>query len=799
MGDVEGLNKMCNINKGYYNNAVTAFFLRALDFISTLKEVYKTEEIVEIVFKGETQTFEKEESNIIEKILNFLLEFYTDSENELKIGNKKFVKQEKDIFYIMDNTIKDILILKQIKENLDNLFIEKEIVEHFNDVINRLINLYDSLSKSKGKNSIWGKEAINVFLNSYYDILSFCLCEEEVLKIEGIQENVLIPLLNLGVNWTDENPCVGMTSPIVLSALHLIYDRLEEYLDMEFIDGDMQEKICQEIFLSKIHQIFRFYLINPQNGNLSLAAIPAYQEEQNDKLEIPVKELSSCSSYQGIRELRLGEKILYELEKVIESNNIKDRYNIVLAGDVSKSPLIELIYYVDKIRTTDENYSDVKEVKLYYFVYTRNYVRKCDTEESKYGNSVYVFKENTDLFSGVSSLENVLNSGDFFFFLDNCALYLQEVKEIENQIVFKQSISSETYQQHYCGVKIHDMILNCKFIDLYNSLVTYVLYGRLGFLKKRAKENIIKYIHDYINNNDEKIVYIYISDIDAFKSLGCVQEHIVRIEQYNQKEIGIIRLYKGRPEALPVSYKYDDEKREHILVFNIWQFVKHNAINKRDYFETVFFKKQEKNIYLNNIYIGINYSDWRNEIIVDWCACKTVKNAETGHMEIKKVDIEKTEVEKFINYILIELIEKKDKNMYYHYMNKAFISFIYGATKSVEDLVFLHILNKKRGYIRKIRMGKENLDIKKYYSKNCKYSYKKIYWSAIEKFDQETPSLTDSYTALEDVKENKNYVNSIKTPNVVGKFLEDIISACRQINYSDSYLYDNCIYKLKKI
>lgn len=778
----------CDVEKGYYNNALIAFFLRTLEFMGAAKEEYGTEEKIKIVVNGEEKYLERKAEDCIEEILKLLLDDYTEKgEFKIEIGKHEFRKEKKEIFSVDSDVSEDCDVIEGVKQNLDNLFVEPKTVECFEEKLEQLLCFYKM--KEKEKEAIWSRESINVFLNRYYDILGFCLCENDFLNIEGVRENVLAPLLNLGISWNDDAPYVRMTSPLVLSAMHLVYDRLDEYLNMEFVAGKMQEKICQEIFLSKIHQIFRFYLIDPACDKLFLAAIPAYQKSQNHRLRIPMKKLSQCSSYQGIRELRLGEKILYELEKTMESQPLKTGYNIVLAGDVSEEPLMELIYYVDNIRRENSDYIKLQEIELQYSVYTNNDVGECGVEKETDGKSRYGFYSGYDKLFTKAFLEDVLQKGDFFFFLDNCQLYTQEVREIENQIAFMQSVSSETYSKHYCGITSHDMVLNCKFIDLYNALVVYAWKGRLGFFEKHAKENVIKYIHDYINEHDKKTAYIYISDIDAFNALRCVQEHIVRIEKYNQKKIGIIRLSQGKEQTLPVAYtpkEVAEKDSKHILVFNMWQFVKHNAINKRDYFKETFFHTKD-DVFLNNIYIGINYGNWEEEVIVDWWT-------EDG--------VDKDVIEKFINHVLIASIEKKDKNMYYSYMKKAFISFMYGATKSIEDLIFLHILNRKSKYIKKIRMGEGRYGVevaKVYYSKNCKYSYKKIYWSAIEKLDQEAPSLTDNYTALSDVRSNRDFVDSSETSNAVEEFLEKILSACRNINYQDSDLYDNCMYKLKTI
>lgn len=800
------------VNQGYYNNNIKAFFNELLYFFSQIRMVYYNTKNSKIELKMGEERYSVNigDKGVSEFLIWIFLRFYNekaiktieiDAENLVGKGimQKRYDKNMEIPGFKIENKVYSDKerIRKILDDSLDSVFIDEDVKEKLHLRYRKLYNCYDAMPD----NSFFVRRWSICFLNIYYDILSYLLCENELLETEGVVEDILIPTLNLGIDdyKQEELPGVRMNAPVALAAFDLIYEKLDQFLFLE-IDVERYENVVyNEIFLAKLHQLFRFYLVQGKGGCLYHAALPAYERERNNSpMTIPIRPLYSYNSYQGIRELRLADKILFEFEQryCCKDQNVNhiDRsvaYRIVMIGDIIEEAMDELIAYIEKEIRLKDLYSDVRDIAMEFHVYTMridagNVFRAENKEKKQY---TCVRHPYNGQLHNADKLKKMIHEGDLFLFLDNCCLYKQKVESVHDDITFKQYISFDTYESSREKYVSNDLILKGKFMDLYQAMMMYAWDGKLGFLRKRLREDLMRFIQREIEIQD-KVAYIYLSDNSAFGGLSWIEENMVRLEVYNQKEIGIIRFTKSKHEIFPVSYQPDQRKDipMRMLVFNMWQFVKHLVLDYRVFFERNFLAEDE--CMLDQIYIALDYTQWTKGVWLSYWYKDRQKFKEEN-------------IKEFIDVIFRKNITGQKEDMYQGYLKKVFISFLYGAGKSVEDLLFLHLLKKKGSMIGEIswrdKKDKDNYNpaIKEYYDQNCKYIKKQNYWNAIEMFDRNGLNFVEQYVTLEAIKRAGRTENIMQQKSYVSQFLDDNMKVCMDMEYVDSPLYGNC-QKIKK-
>lgn len=778
--------------KGCNNDIVMAFFGELFQFSGVIRSVYALTKNRYIELSDPSKTIDLHDAGAAEELVSFFAELYSkEEESDIPISAEHLdpKKEEKctlsyhkepGVFVIESHAEENIAQLKLVEQNLENTFIDTQVKEELQQKLQQLCMLY----KKQEKAALWKRKEIFEYLNLYYRLLSIFIYEESTLPTDGVAEKVLLPLLNLGIHEKTEGNArrADMTSPVVLSAMNLIYDRIGEYVRLPIYSDplknsfikDIELSIYKNIFTHKIHQIFRYYAVFKTNDQLYHAALPAYvpaDSHREPELGVPVRALSSYNSFQGIKELRLGEKILYELRLHMEAaGKQKNKFLVIIVGESDPQPLEELIRYVSRSIQYKEEYKILKEADIHFEVYT---LRTPDKETGTVSNYTYEFKPYMDMLMNKDLVEDILNRGDVLFLLDNRQLYELEIDEIKDHLIFKQSVLSESYEEFYHRNRCSDLKLDCKFLDLYNALVSYSWKGTLGFLRKKAKESLIKYIQTYIQeskNSQPKTLYMYISDINALKRLSCIQKQVVRIEKYNQKEIGIVRFTTHSKERLKAVSDIYGETQKRILVFNMWQFVKHLMIDQREEMEQLYITDPEKH-FLDEIFIGIDYTDWRH-------ALKVKYQCDYGNEE---------RVKETVKLMFDFLSSEKPDNMYRRYLKKSFVSFLYGSAQSVEDLVFLYIFKQHGERLGEYKPAEQDKELQRHYNVNCKYSHKKNYWDAIERLEQETVTYIDWYQIR-----NSAAIDDSGSGTPGWGFKETIQEACENIGYEDSRLYRNC-------
>lgn len=225
-----------------------------------------------------------------------------------------------------------------------------------------------------------------------------------------------------------------------------------------------------------------------------------------------------------------------------------------------------------------------------------------------------------------------------------------------------------------------------------------------------------------------------------------------------------------------------------MIVFNLWQFVKHIAIHERMNFEEYFIcPSYRSRILLDQILIGIDYSLWIEEVVFSY----TLDS---------KIDINKAiyceRLEQFINNVIIPKFDSISEISYESYYRKIFISFLYGDAKNVEDLLFLHIYQWHKIILGKSKLRERYTDEKQDLIDNknveFKFSTKRFYQIAMKRFDSTFNNEYDRLNAYGTLRRESNMLFYDYKKDDIKMILSNIKKACEAITYDRTILYRQC-------
>lgn len=420
--------------------------------------------------------------------------------------------------------------------------------------------------------------------------------------------------------------------------------------------------------------------------------------------------------------------------------------------------------------------------KLSFDVYTRKIDELEENKRiSEYKNCVLKFyKKDEKQFSIRKKIDKLIDDSDIIFLLDNSGIYNAVTYEAfddggeyyKNLQMLPDQISIDEDRE--------DFKIDKNFDELYNIAVTYGNFGKFGKIYKEAYDTLLGAFEQRCSY--EKVIYAYISDLDAFSQVYFNQEQYVRLEQYRDKEMGIIRFSKRKENLLKNS------SSQKMIVFNLWQFVKHIAIHERMNFEEYFiYPSYRSKILLDQILIGIDYSLWIEEVVFSY----TLDS---------KIDINKAiyceRLEQFINNVIIPKFDSKSEISYESYYRKIFISFLYGDAKNVEDLLFLHIYQWHKIILGKSKLRERYTDEKQDLIDNknveFKFSTKRFYQIAMKRFDSTFNNEYDRLNAYGTLRRESNMLFYDYKKDDIKMILSNIKKACEAITYDRTILYRQC-------
>ena len=787
---------MKNNIEQYLGSGMNMFFENVLGLFDTIKNEYDNMSTRKIQLKCEKKPnaiikIDTDKPNIA-AILNYMVEYYREPYQILKeckgetifltTFTWKYAPSGKLNFGLEGLSVNSGIA--KIKRYLD-----KAIVIKLNDIdsMKKLITTFLSaeskiISEAQTMNCYFPDiKDIKKCADLFYKSIKFFMSHESFLEMEK-KERVLYELLNIGSYYDGEKYKTTIYSPRSLLVLPSIYKNLSLYLKRTEQD-EMLTKCNHSIFLAKLHQANRWYTLAIEKRKLCLyhVALPAYQTEQNTDMFLEMRNIKTYDSYEGVGELRLADKILYELEYRYKNQLDIGNIRISIFGEVNYNPLLELIDYLNKAINIKYPYMKAK-YKLSFDVYTRKIDELEENKRiSEYKNCVLKFyKKDEKQFSIRKKIDKLIDDSDIIFLLDNSGIYNAVTYEAfddggeyyKNLQMLPDQISIDEDRE--------DFKIDKNFDELYNIAVTYGNFGKFGKIYKEAYDTLLGAFEQRCS--DEKVIYAYISDLDAFSQMYFNQEQYVRLEQYRDKEMGIIRFSKRKETLLKNS------SSQKMIVFNLWQFVKHIAIHERMNFEEYFIHPSYRSrILLDQILIGIDYSLWIEELVFSY----TLDS---------KIDINKAiyceRLEQFINNVIIPKFDSISEISYESYYRKIFISFLYGDAKNIEDLLFLHIYQWHKRILGKSKLRERYKDEKQDLIDNknveLKFSTKRFYQITMKRFDSTFNNEYDRLNAYGTLRRESNMLFYDYKKDDIRMILSNIKKACEAITYDRTILYRQC-------
>lgn len=780
----------------YLGSGMNMFFENVLGLFDTIKNEYDNMSTRKIQLKCEKKPnaiikIDTDTPNIA-AILNYMVEYYREPYQILKeckgetifltTFTWKYAPSGKLNFGLEGLSVNSGIA--KIKRYLD-----KAIVIKLNDIdsMKKLLTTFLSaeskiISEAQTMNCYFPDvKDIKKCTDLFYKSIKFFMSHESFLEMEK-KERVLCELLNIGSYYDGEKYKTTIYAPRSLLVLPSIYKNLSLYLKRTEQD-EMLTKCNHSIFLAKLHQANRWYTLAVEKRKLCLyhVALPAYQTEQNTDMFLEMRNIKTYDSYEGVGELRLADKILYELEYRDKNQLDIGNIRISIFGEVNYNPLLELIDYLNKVINIKYPYMKAK-YKLSFDIYTRKIDELEENKRiSEYKNCVLKFyKKDEKQFSIRKKIDKLIDDSDIIFLLDNSGIYNAVTYEAfddggeyyKNLQMLPDQISIDEDRE--------DFKIDKNFDELYNIAVTYGNFGKFGKIYKEAYDTLLGAFEQRCS--DEKVIYAYISDLDAFSQVYFNQEQYVRLEQYRDKEMGIIRFSKRKENLLKNS------SSQKMIVFNLWQFVKHIAIHERMNFEEYFiYPSYRSKILLDQILIGIDYSLWIEEVVFSY----TLDS---------KIDINKAiyceRLEQFINNVIIPKFDSMSEISYESYYRKIFIAFLYGDAKNVEDLLFLHIYQWHKIILGKSKLRERYTDEKQDLIDNknveFKFSTKRFYQIAMKRFDSTFNNEYDRLNAYGTLRRESNMLFYDYKKDDIKMILSNIKKACEAITYDRTILYRQC-------
>lgn len=763
--------------------------LEVIDFIVDMEKNKQNR----VYFKGSTKDEKQYDIDCVESLFEGLFQTSSDSlifyVSDCKAGGTEIEAQEsllklkqklKEIRYGHDKPYsisvglceQDTSRLESFIEDLKGLFVVDEKKEELTDKLKRFIRIRKQWEGRKMPFLL--TKDIESYLQCYYDLLLFLLLNENVLDEHELlytsRESLLSMLLKLGIYEGKKK--VSFFSPLALNGIRKMYLLVNSYYEKIKNDRDDNAVIRfmeKRVIIEKVQHMFRWFLYDA-SGELAHVAVSPYDEREGEKefMELPCKKIGECNSYEAVYELRVAEKILYELKNWMDSGacGVADAdFNVVLVGDLNADPVWQLCCYLESvIRNMLEEEKKKIKGRIRVKLYSKTKFKINKESGWKFIKEVECYDSMDDLFT-----KNVLKK----LMEENNAIFLLDCVNLYNPMSFSLELSPEYYKQRMANSSFSTWLLddnidycslNC-LNELYNCMNIYMRHGRLGKYVKRANEALISYCQNFYEETKDQrrsTLYIYVSDLKAFSRLYNDDNYYMRTERYNQKEIGIIRFTNfAREEGL-------ENTNSQMITFNLWQMVKHICVKERKDFievlkaETIFSDMREED--LQKIHVGIDYSDWRKALRLHYY--------DERHQEDKNPLL--------LKKVIVPVL-KNGNDLFQQYFQRAVYSFLYGNARTYDDMVFIYLFYNKRELLGKISVATKNdfAKVKENINTKYKYSIKRFVEEGIKKLDFAGFNLYDKYFIA---GRNRDTLNGI---------YKNLQASCERMGYTDSCLYRN--------
>lgn len=659
--------------------------------------------------------------------------------------------------------------INEVLEKLRNGFVDGEIADRLKGDSERFFSVRNQLLTRKSVFHLKTAE-IEEYLSKYYELLRDLVLFYDTFDQERDRDVFIGELLWLDAVYDKKKDIYQLNfwSPIVLNKLQKVNYGIDAFFK-ESIEGNAAgsewlQEIYKHIVLIKAQHDFRWYMPG-EDQKLLHAAIAPYVDNQQSGLrfQVPVSRVDQYNSYEGVKELRLGEKIIYEYELV--RGKVNSQFRVAIMGDLHAEPVEELYDYVnEKIEKPDGDFS------LVFNLYTKNKLKEFENPRIIYQGSP------DETLINRNELGRVIDDNHVVFILDCVELYKSFVTQKETHVFVKHRFAFKHYFDCSTGMERADICDQNMLEELYGMMTCRQCFGQFGKISKAANNSLLKFCEEKQKAAGRKsAIYVYVSDMQAFDNIYHDDQYYIRTERYNQKEIGIIRYSSEKVTALAAG-----TQNNRMLVFNIWQFIKNVAIDERNLLLSDIDKSDDAYMALDQIYIGIDYKEWPSLLEV--------------HYYCEEERFENVAV-RFIREVLLPVLNNRDGDMFNEYIRKAMYSFFFSAAKNVNDMLFAHLFMNKANLLGRVNLAEEN-NIKKVMDNintRYKFSSKRFYDMIMKNYDMSSNMYVGQIRTSQIIRENEQKENRISKD----KIYRNVITACKNLSYENTYLVKNCEMELK--
>ena len=663
---------------------------------------------------------------------------------------------------------------------LDTFLMNAEVKQEFREALTDVQEERKALLESIDlKHPFPTEERAIRYLEKYRRLLRLIYSYIDVFEdFYGTSQKFLLDILNMDIccDGSKMEMRASLYSPVALEGLLQLYNEVEQYMEQAIFIEEKEDvsrllrSNYQGVIISKALRHFRWIVTDGKE--LFQAAIPAAlpisegeegKGENEQRLDIPVRYLRDYSSYEGVGELRLFDKIVYELEQDDRGFPEDGEIHILIIGDLLQKPIAVLSQAVENYVEKKPEKKRWENLRIQMTILTRNYWEEDQNnkETSQRGMVRYVrFDYEGQLRSG-EELDKLLEENDLIFLLDCCDLYQGiAVKEQDEELVRRQLSDEKDFS-----------IVECQ-----QMLYALAYSGTFGSFSKEINKTLFQYmenkIKDQSNRKRKKTVYIYVSDMTSISGLDYSDKHFIRLERYNEKEILILRMSELEEKPLPEK---SDRK---MIVLNLWQVINHCIVRIIDCF-LLFFDIQNIadgiRIFRQTL-IGVEYEYWKKELKFYFYISRDIEDEVSEHY--------RDQLCQWIKIGIMPYFKKKEGNIFYQYFVKAFSSFLYSDTKNIDDMLFLHLYDNRRKLLGNPVFEGGCSDVVNYQSKKCKYSQKQFYLMVMEDYDTSSEMFMYKYRKL-NLMERADF-------DLRKTIFPKVMAACERNGYQDSYLYLNC-------
>lgn len=707
----------------------------------------------------------------------------------------------------------ELFPIPQLMGEVRDSFLAPPMIRQLTELMGRLETavkrLYDLSCQTDTMTEGTMEDAISDALMAYYALFRSVLKEaDSILGDLNLQKDphsqegrgyvFLRTLLNLGCSFRDvDSHVVGIVTPFAPRYLSAILETGELLAELDYQGADERLWAEVEILNTFVSRFLRWFLVSP-DGTLCHAAVrpvTSFPQEWED-ICVLIRPVTDYSSFEGISELRLFEKVKYELEWRAEERRIEEPLRILIAGDIDADQIVKFGRMLESwLKSWRESRSmDYWEPQITFSLFTDNCSFTSQTADSweEYVQPLrwlrMAYYPMTNLFESPNSLERQVEKVDLLFFLDCRQLYEDfYVVNCSNLSAFFQQTVDLNLTVVHQSASGHVLSPNNPFFQIQNLLLGK-LYGKgeAALLKKRVSTTWLNRIEPLLKPKN-KMAYFYYSDLDAAQDLYWREDCFVRVEDYAGKCMAILRYGQREGTTLDMA----KGKKDKMIVFNLWQFIKHCNLHRVDHLINYFGLNSRlesdsvESIYLlSEILIGVNYADWP----------KTLRLTYSYPLDKAPFQGEyfAGQLRTYMEMIIHPCFQRESTSIYYAYLRKCIASFLFSDARSVDDVLFVHIFKRHFTLLREVSLEREEdygkLDLLR--PRKTSYSGKRFYQEVMSDYDEPYWYVADQQWKLSLMETSGQLLPC--------QVFQDIKTACEKNQYAGSDLYRNCTRWLKE-